>query len=184
MTTIVPQDADLGPEFARARGCLVRTHLTAELEPLADALAVALVEMGFTLHACPQDSPARHLGGVCLTPVSAQNNPAFAGIAGIAVTWTQHDRRAHWPEGPDSLDQDGNTPAQAPPVYGRGYPEVKRTMNVALSVALAFVGFTMREFGSAGAILVTAAPEPGFGQREQTAQDTATDVSVATTGLL
>ena len=46
-------------------------------------------------------------------------------------------------------------------------------MNVALSVALAFVGFTMREFGSAGAILVTAAPEPGFGDsnQDQTDQD-------------
>jgi len=56
-----------------------------------------------------------------------------------------------WPEGPESLDQDGSPPTQAPPTYGRGYLEVKRTMNVALSVAFAFVGFTMREFGSAGA---------------------------------
>ena len=57
-------------------------------------------------------------------------------------------------------------------------------MNVALSVALAFVGFTMHEFGSAGATLVTAGPEPGFGQSGPTAQDSATDVSVATAGLL
>jgi hypothetical protein len=51
-------------------------------------------------------------------------------------------------------------------------------MNVALSVALAFVGFTMREFGSAGAILVTAAPEPGFGESDQERNDQdATDLA-------
>jgi hypothetical protein len=168
MTSEVSHDA--GPEFAAARGALDRTLMTAELEQLADALAVALVEMGFTLHACRQDAPGGDLGGVCLTPVSLQRNPEFAGIA---VTWTQHDRRSQWSHGPTSLDADGHAPAQQPPTYGRAYQEVQRTMNVALSVALAFVGFTMREFGSAGAILVTAAPEPGFGDsnQDQTDQD-------------
>ncbi len=168
MTSEVSHDA--GPEFAVARGALDRTLMTPELEQLADELALALVEMGFTLHACRQDSPGRHLGGVCLTPVSLQRNPAFAGIA---VTWTQHDRRSQWSHGPASLDADGETPAEQPPTYGRAYQEVQRTMNVALSVALAFVGFTMREFGSAGAILVTEAPEPGFDEdgQDRTDQD-------------
>jgi hypothetical protein len=166
MTSEVSQDA--GPEFAVARAAVDRTLMTPELEQLADGLAIALVEMGFTLHACREDAPGRHLGGVCLTPVSLQRN---LGLAGIAVTWTQHDRRAEWAHGPTSLDADGQTPAQAPPTYGRAYQEVQRTMNVALSVALAFVGFTMREFGSAGAILVTAAPDPGFGDNDQAHSD-------------
>jgi hypothetical protein len=166
MTSEVSHDA--GPEFAAARAAVDRTLITPELEQLADALEVALVEMGFTLHACRADSPGRHLGGVCLTPVSMERNPAFAGIA---VTWTQHDRRSEWAHGPASLDADGQEPAQAPPTYGRAYQEVQRTMNVALSVALAFVGFTMREFGSAGAILVTSAPEPGFGDNDQDRTD-------------
>jgi hypothetical protein len=168
MTSEVSHDA--GPEFAAARTAIDRASMTPELEQLADGLAVALVEMGFTLHACRQDSPGSHLGGVCLTPVSVERNP---GLAGIAVTWTQHDRRSQWAHGPASLDLDGQAPTEAPPTYGRAYQEVQRTMNVALSVALAFVGFTMREFGSAGAILVTAAPEPGFGEsdQERTAQD-------------
>jgi hypothetical protein len=166
MTSEVSHDA--GPEFAAARGALDRTLMTSELEQLADELALALVEMGFTLHACRQDSPGRNLGGVCLTPVSLQRNPAFSGIA---VTWTQHERRSQWSRGPTSLDADGEAPAQQPPAYGRAYQEVQRTMNVALSVALAFVGFTMREFGSAGAILVTAAPEPGFGEDGQDPTD-------------
>ena len=166
MISEVPPDAGL--EFAAARDALDRRLMTPELEQLADALAVALVEMGFTLHACRQDSPGRHLGGVCLTPISLQRNPAFAGIA---VTWTQHDRRSQWSHGPTSLDADGQAPAQQPPTYGRAYQQVQRTMNVALSVALAFAGFTMREFGSAGAILVTAAPEPGFGESDQDRTD-------------
>ena len=166
MTSEVSHDA--GPEFAAARGALDRRLMTPELEQLADGLAIALVEMGFNLHACRQDSPGRHLGGVCLTPVSLQRNPAFAGIA---VTWTQHNRRSQWSHGPTSLDADGQPPAQQPPTYGRAYQEVQRTMNVALSVALAFIGFTMREFGSAGTILVTAAPEPGFGDSDQNRAD-------------
>jgi hypothetical protein len=89
--------------------------------------------MGFTLHACYEDSPGRHLGGVCLTPVSAQRTPGFAGIA---VPWPQHDRRAEWSHGPASLDAGGQVPTMAPPTYGRAYQEVQRTMNVALRVAL------------------------------------------------
>ena len=166
MTSEVSQDA--GPEFAAARTAVDRTLMAPELEQLADGLTVALVEMGFTLHACREDSPGHHLGGVCLTPVSLERNPE---LAGIAVTWTQHDRRAEWAHGSTSLDADGQTPVETPPTYGRAYQEVQRTMNVALSVALAFVGFTMREFGSAGAILVTTAPEPGFGEEDQERTD-------------
>jgi hypothetical protein len=166
MTSEVFHDA--GPEFAAARGAVDRSLMTPELELIAEALTVALVEMGFTLHACREEASGRHLGGVCLTPVSVQRNPGFAGIA---VTWTQHDRRAEWSHGSASLDGDGQVPTLAPPTYGRAYQEVQRTMNVALSVALAFVGFTMREFGSAGAILVTDAPEPGFGEGDQDRAD-------------
>jgi hypothetical protein len=74
MTSEVSHDA--GPEFAAARTAVDRTLMTPTLEQLADGPTVALVEMGFTLHACLEDAPGRHLGGVCLTPVRSPRLPS------------------------------------------------------------------------------------------------------------
>lgn len=160
MTTPAPGAAVLGAEFAAAAAAINRTWMTPDLAPLADALTVALVEMGFTLHQCREYSPGYRLGGVCITPVSQAS-----GGPGLSVSWAQHDRRAHWQYGPDLHDDDTPHTCSAMATYGRGYRGVQDTMNYALQDALSFAGFTLRSWGEAGATLVTAAPDPGFGEQ-------------------
>lgn len=106
-----------------------RLHPAVPHYELTIALAAALVESGFDLHDCAGKDPR---GGVCLTPSNAT-------LAGVIVTWAQHDRQArHHVRGHD--------------VYAR----VQETMNYVLADVLAELGFTVQPIEEGSAHLVTA----------------------------
>ncbi|MDK3255600.1 hypothetical protein [Blastococcus capsensis] len=94
---------------------------------VAVELTAALLEAGLPLHGCEGNAA----GGVCLTP-----HPAGLGVL---VTWRQHDRM--------SVQQVRGAAMDA---------AVQRTMNAAVATVLRQMGFSVEEFGSAGAHLVTA----------------------------
>ena len=109
-----------------------------ELVTDADALttllvevSAALVEAGFALHDCVDDSPA---GGVCLVP-----DP---GHRGILVSWRQHDRM--------SVERVRGAAVEA---------TVQRTMSAAIAAVLVELGFPVTPVGTTGCHLVVASEQ-------------------------
>lgn len=101
------------------------------LTTLLVEVSAALVEAGFSLHDCAEDSPA---GGVCLVP-----DP---GRRGILVSWRQHDRM--------SLERVRGAAVEA---------TVQRTMNAAIADVLVEMGFPVTPVGTTGCHLVAASQE-------------------------
>jgi hypothetical protein len=98
------------------------------LTTLLVEVSAALVEAGFGLHDCADDSPG---GGVCLVP-----DP---GHRGILVSWRQHDRM--------SLERVRGVAVEA---------SVQRTMNAAIADVLTEMGFPVTPVGTTGCHLVAA----------------------------
>jgi hypothetical protein len=115
------------------------------LTPLAQEVARALTEAGFTLHHCAPEHPRYRFGGVCLLPVARCHDPG--GRGGIVVSWTVHDLL--------SLDWD----------RGLEYHEAHEVMNGALAQVLDALRYQVWPFGLGGAWIVTghreARPEAG-----------------------
>jgi hypothetical protein len=109
--------------------------------PVAQDVAAALTEAGFTLHNCAPHHPQYRLGGVCVLPVPARHNPD--GRGGIAVSWTTHNLL--------TLDWD----------RGREQHDTQQTMNSALASVLKALGYHVQPFGPGGASLVTEPPRGG-----------------------
>jgi hypothetical protein len=105
------------------------------LVPLAQEVARALTEAGFTLHHCAQHHPLHRLGGVCLLPIARNHDPD--GQEGIVVSWTTHDL----------LLLDWCRQAE--------YDGAHRVMNGALGRVLDVLGFQVWPFGAGGAWIVT-----------------------------
>ena len=103
--------------------------------PLAQDVARALTEAGFTLHDCARHHLRYRLGGVCLLPIPARHDPD--GQSGIAVSWTTHDLLA--------LDWD----------RGREHQGTQQAMNRALASVLRALGYRVQPFGTGGASLIT-----------------------------
>jgi hypothetical protein len=97
------------------------------LRPLADDIAPALTEAGFTLYHCAQHHPLYRLGGVCPLPVASGHDRD--GRGGVVVSWTTHNLL--------SLDW-GRWPA---------YHGTQDMMNAALSEVLDAPGFQTLPFG-------------------------------------
>lgn len=106
--------------------------------PLQQRVAMAIVALGFTIHDCNGIAGAKHLGGVCLLPLTESG--------GIAVCWTSHDV-AHTTEAGE---------------LGTVARELNGEMNELLAGYLERVGFTVEPFGTGGAYQVTAAPADGW----------------------
>ncbi|MDP9428435.1 MAG: hypothetical protein M3Q47_05935 [Actinomycetota bacterium] len=98
------------------------------LTTLLVEVSAALVEAGFDLHDCAEDSPA---GGVCLVP-----DP---GRRGVLVSWRQHDRM--------SLERVRGAVVEV---------TVQRTMNAAIADVLTELGFPVTPVGTTGSHLVAA----------------------------
>ncbi|RBY81924.1 hypothetical protein [Blastococcus sp. TF02A-26] len=100
------------------------------LTTLVVEVAAALVEAGLPLHDCNGHGAA---GGVCLSP--------GPGLAGVLVTWHQHDRM--------SVQQ----------VRGAALETaVQRTMSSAVATLLQTMGFEVEPFGSSDCWMVTPGP--------------------------
>lgn len=97
-------------EFADARSRLVDCWCRPlkgdhPLLLLAYVLAQSLTKAGFTLHHCDPSHPLYCLGGVCLLPVTADQDPG--GRAAVVVSWPTHDLLSHdwdrWAEYHDAI---------------------------------------------------------------------------------
>jgi hypothetical protein len=100
------------------------------LTTLVVEVAAALVEAGLPLHDCNGHGAA---GGVCLSP--------GPGLAGVLVTWHQHDRM--------SVQQVRGAALEA---------AVQRTMCAAVVHLLQTMGFEVEPFGSSDCWMVTPGP--------------------------
>jgi hypothetical protein len=109
--------------------------VTVELRPL---LAEALEHAGFTLHDCDNVAGRKHLGGVCITPLTGGVYPHLpnAGAEACAVAWTQHD----------AMYLPGDEPRAASP-HAHACQLVQDEMNIALAVILDALGFEVTSFG-------------------------------------
>jgi hypothetical protein len=100
------------------------------LTTLVVEVAGALAEAGLTLHDAA--GPGSELGGACLTPEP--------GLAGVVVTWRQHDRM--------SIEQVAGVAADS---------LVQQVMNRTLAQILRVRGFVVSEFGGGSGHVVRAA---------------------------
>lgn len=131
-------EQDLEDQFAKLSGGWVGRLDTGDpMARLVRSLTRSLVEAGFEIHDCATKA---RTGGICLTPTSRRE--------GVIVTWTTHDAMRF-----DFQRYSGDQAAQ-------------EVMNYALYDTLMALGWDVREYGQAGANLVTgrlAVVGPGGG---------------------